>query len=242
MTPPQPISLFSPAWLALPPAADRADVLRCIEEAERRAEAALVQLRAEAGQPVEAAAHDRRIESLLAWESRTIPAGAAEADKAIERFMMEVAFRKRDLMPRFHALGEHARVVHRHALAACRDARWALMALRALADPGVPSSPIHGSVTRYVKSDRYDARAARNLPVEDRVRADRRLKRLGDEDPTPAELALHPMEGHGGVLWAMSAGNANRFILRRGEAKGAPCLFVEDVGPHPTYDAWVARR
>lgn len=238
---------LAPLFDAVPPTAPREEVLRRIEGAERSAGDALAAFRAEVdGALRDAAGLDRRIDALLALETRTIPASAAAADKAVERFMMEVGFRKRDLMPRFQALADHVRSVHRLALAAARDARWTLMARRALADPGGPSSPIHGVGTRYVKSDRYDARAARGLPPDDRVRADRFLKRLG-EDPTPPELDLRPLDlspldDPDRALWVMKAGNGNRFILRRGEAAGAPCFFVEDVGPNLSYDGWVARR
>ena len=240
---------LAPLFDAVSPTAPREDVLRRIEDAERSADDALAAFRVEvegAEGAFQGAGHDRRIDALLALETRTIPASAAAADKAVERFMMEVGFRKRDLMPRFQALAERVRSVHRQALAAARDARWVLMARRALADPGGPSSPIHGVGFRYVKSDRYDARAARGLPPDDRVRADRFLKRLG-EDPTPPELDLRPLGLNAlgdpdGALWVMKAGNGNRFILRRGEAAGAPCFFVEDVGPYPSYEAWVARR
>lgn len=239
------IPLFDPAGLAIPADADRDAVIRRIEEAERRAGETLARLAAEVQAPADPADHDRRIDALLALETTAIPEAALAADAAVERVTMEVGFRKRDLMPRFRALADAVRALHRQALAACRDARWALMVRRALADPGGPSSPIQGAGTRYVKSDRYDARAARSLPPIERVRADRTLKRLG-ENPIPPELDLHPLDGPGEVpretLWAMKAGHPNRFILRLGEAKGAPCFFVEDVGPHPSYDEWVARR
>ena len=227
---PAPVFLFEAAWLTVP--ADD-DVPARIDAAERRSEDALARFRGVAAR--------QTIDALLALETRDIPRTAAAADRAVERFMLEVGFRKRDLMPRFHELAEHVRRVHRDALVICRDRRWALMIERALSDPGGPSSPIHGNGTRYVKSDRYDDRAVCSLPPDDRVRADRALKRLG-ENPTPPELDLRPMEGQGGVLWTMKAGGANRFILRRGEHRGTPCFFVEDVGPYPNYDDWAARR
>ncbi|WP_051140445.1 hypothetical protein [Azospirillum brasilense] len=229
--------LFDAGWLGVSAAASRDDVLLCLAEAERRAEAALEQLGrtlTQGGLPASSAAdRDRRIDALLALEARGIPASGAAAGGAVERVMMEVGFRKRDLMPRFHELAERCRAVHRRALAMARDARWALMLERAAADPGGPSSPIQGTGTRYVKSDRYDARAARSLPPDDRVRADRFLKRLG-EDPVPPELELSPLEG--AALWGMKAGNGNRFILRRGELRGVVCFFVEDVGPYPDHE------
>ncbi|WP_247874249.1 hypothetical protein [Azospirillum sp. TSH58] len=235
--------LFDAGWLTVSPATGRDDVLLCIAEAERRADAAVEQLGqtlAQGGSPASGAAaeRDRRIDALLALETRGIPASGAAADGAVERVMMEVGFRKRDLMPRFHELAEHCRAVHRRALAMARDARWALMLERAAADPGGPSSPIQGTGTRYVKSDRYDARAARSLPPDDRVRADRFLKRLG-EDPVPPELELTALEVtglEGAGLWAMKAGNGNRFILRRGDLRGVSCFFVEDVGPYPDHE------
>ncbi|MDQ2102909.1 hypothetical protein [Azospirillum isscasi] len=225
--------LFDGGWLTASPAATRDEVLLCIAEAERRAEAALERLAQALKQGAAAADRDRRIDALLALETRGIPASGAAADGAVERFMMEVGFRKRDLMPRFHELAGHSRAIHRRALAAVRDARWALMLERAAADPGGPSSPIQGAGTRYVKSDRYDARAARSLPPDDRVRADRFLKRLG-EDPVPPELELGALDGTD--LWAMKAGNGNRFILRRGEVRGVACFVVEDVGPYPDHE------
>ncbi|UKJ74154.1 hypothetical protein [Azospirillum brasilense] len=236
-------ALFDAGWLSVSTATSRDDVLLRIAEAERRAEAAVEQLGqtlSQGGIPASGAAaeRDRRIDALLALETRGIPASGAAADGAVERVMMEVGFRKRDLMPRFHELAEHCRAVHRRALAMARDARWALMLERAAADPGGPSSPIQGTGTRYVKSDRYDARAARSLPPDDRVRADRFLKRLG-EDPVPPELELTALEGtglEGAGLWAMKAGNGNRFILRRGELRGVACFFVEDVGPYPDHE------
>ncbi|QCO15377.1 hypothetical protein D3869_09155 [Azospirillum brasilense] len=225
--------LFDAGWLTVSAATSRDDVLLRIAEAERRAEAALEQLAQTLTQGIAAAERDRRIDALLALETRGIPASRTAADGAVERVMMEVAFRKRDLMPRFHELAERCRAIHRSALAMARDARWALMLERAAADPGGPSSPIQGTGTRYVKSDRYDARAARSLPPDDRVRADRFLKRLG-EDPVPPELELSALEGT--ALWAMKAGNGNRFILRRAELRGVACFFVEDVGPYPDHE------
>ncbi|TWA85084.1 hypothetical protein FBZ83_104356 [Azospirillum brasilense] len=225
--------LFEAGWLSVSVATSRDDVLLCLAEAERRAEAGLERLGQTLTQGVAAADHDRRIDALLALETLGIPASGTAADGAVERVMMEVGFRKRDLMPRFHELAEHCRAVHRRALAVARDARWALMLERAAADPGGPSSPIQGTGTRYVKSDRYDARAARSLPPDDRVRADRFLKRLG-EDPVPPELELSPLEGT--ALWGMKAGNGNRFILRRGELRGVVCFVVEDVGPYPDHE------
>ncbi|WP_454020066.1 hypothetical protein [Azospirillum sp. Marseille-Q6669] len=225
--------LFEAGWLSVSTATSRDDVLLRIAEAERRAEAALDQLGRTLTQGIAAAERDRRIDALLALETRGIPASSTAADGAVERVMMEVGFRKRDLMPCFHELAEQCRAVHRRALAMARDARWALMLERAAADPGAPSSPIQGTGTRYVKSDRYDARAARSLPPDDRVRADRFLKRLG-EDPVPPELELSPLEGT--ALWGMKAGNGNRFILRRGELRGVACFFVEDVGPYPDHE------
>ncbi|MFC5354798.1 hypothetical protein [Azospirillum himalayense] len=225
--------LFDAGWLGVSAATSRDDVLLCIAEAERRAEAALEQLGQTLTRGIAAAERNRRIDALLALETRGIPASGTAADGAVERVMMEVGFRKRDLMPRFHELAEHCRAVHRRALAMARDARWALMLERAAADPGGPSSPIQGTGTRYVKSDRYDARAARSLPPDDRVRADRFLKRLG-EDPVPPELELSPLAGT--ALWGMKAGNGNRFILRRDELRGVACFVVEDVGPYPDHE------
>ncbi|MBP2292366.1 hypothetical protein [Azospirillum rugosum] len=235
------LPLFDPSWLSIPPDAGHDDVLRRIDEAERRAGEALARLMAEAGTPAGPADLDARIDALLALETRSIPEGAKTADEAVERATMEIGFRRRALFPHFHALADRIRVLHRQALVACRDARWALMTRRALADPGGPSSPLQGAGTRYVKSDRYDARAARALSPIERVRADRTLKRLG-ENPVPPELGLRPLDGGGETLWAMTAGHPNRFILRRGEAAGVPCFVLEDVGPHAGYDEWGTRR
>jgi hypothetical protein len=86
-------------------------------------------------------------------------------------------------------------------------------------------------VARYVKSSRFDERAKRALPPDDRVRADRWLKRLG-ENPPPDEIGLHPLEGQDGLLWEMKAGGANRFILRRCRDRSGDYFLVEDVGFH----------
>ncbi|NUB15948.1 hypothetical protein GAY28_27315 [Azospirillum brasilense] len=117
--------------------------------------------------------------------------------------------------------------------ALARAARWAWAPERAAADPGGTVRRIQGTRDGYRKSDRSDARAARSLPPDDRVRADRFLKRLG-EDPVPPELELSPLAGTG--LWGMKAGNGNRFILRQGELRGVTCFFVEDVGPYPDHE------
>ena len=84
-------------------------------------------------------------------------------------------------------------------------------------------------MARYVKSDRYVERSKRALPPDDRVRADRLLKRLG-EDPPPPEIGLRPMDGQGGILWEMKAVNHNRFILRRCRDRKGDYFLVEDVG------------
>lgn len=230
--------LFDPAWLSIPPDALQDDILHRIAEAERRAGEALVRLTAAVGNGSDDL--DGWIDALLALETRAIPEDARAAAAAVERVTVEVGFRRRALLPRFRALDDRIRAVHRQALVACRDARWASMARRAQADPGGPSSPLQGGGTRYVKSDRYDARAARSLSPIDRVRADRKLKRLG-ESPVPPQLGLRAAGDSGNALWIMTAGHPNRFILRRGEAAGVPCFVVEDVGPHADYDEWGAR-
>ncbi|MCW2238049.1 hypothetical protein [Azospirillum canadense] len=235
------LPLFDPAWLSIPPDAGHDDVLHRIDEAERRAAGAVARLIAAVECQPDASALDARIDTLLALETRALPEAAKAADEAVERATLEIGFRRRALFPRFHTLADRIPSLHRQALVACRDARWALMVRRALADPGGPSSPLQGGGTRYVKSDRYDARAARALSPIERVRADRTLKRLG-ENPVPPELGLHSLNGHGDVLWAMTAGHPNRFILRRSEAARVSCFVVEDVGPHATYDEWGARR
>ncbi|WP_207457220.1 hypothetical protein [Azospirillum sp. SYSU D00513] len=86
-------------------------------------------------------------------------------------------------------------------------------------------------MARYVKSDRFDERVKRALPPDERVRADRTLKRLG-ENPPPAEIELRPMEGQDGLLWEMRAGGANRFILRRCRDREGDYFLVEDVGSY----------
>lgn len=235
------LPLFDPACLSIAPDAGHDVVLHRIDAAERRAGEALARLMAATAEAPPDTALDDRIDALLALETRAIPSAAKAADEAVERATMAIGFRRRALFPRFHTLAERIRLVHRQALIACRDARWALMVRRALADPGGPSSPLQGGGTRYVKSDRYDARAARALSPIERVRADRKLKRLG-ENPVPPELGLHPLIDGIESLWAMTAGHPNRFILRRGAAAGVPCFVVEDVGPHANYDEWGAGR
>lgn len=86
-------------------------------------------------------------------------------------------------------------------------------------------------MARYIKGERYDERARTALPPDDRVRADRALKRLG-EDPPPPEIGLRPIDGHGGALWEMRAGGRNRFILRRCRDRSGDLFVVVDVGPY----------
>lgn len=97
-------------------------------------------------------------------------------------------------------------------------------------------------MARYIKGERYDERAKAALPPDDRVRADRALKRLG-EDPPPPEIGLRPIDSQGdgqdGVLWEMRAGGRNRFILRRCRDRCGDLFVVVDVGP---YDRAEERR
>ncbi len=173
------------------------------------------------------------IRPLLQAESALLPESASNADSAVHGVMQRVAFKRRALLPLFPPLLDRLRVVHAESVVECARARWRLMARRALADPGGPSSPIQGQGTRYVKSDRFDARAADQLPPDDRVRADRALKRLGDY-PIPVELDIRSLSG-GGLdsvgLWTIKAGGNNRFILRRDQDRRGPHFVVEDVGP-----------
>ncbi len=96
-------------------------------------------------------------------------------------------------------------------------------------------------MARYVKGDKYEKRAKKNLRPEDRQRAEKMLCRLA-EHPPQSILNLKPMEGHNGVLWEMKAGGGNRFILRRAKDKTGDYFVVEDVGSHDIYDDWNAKR
>ncbi|PWC84030.1 hypothetical protein TSH100_19420 [Azospirillum sp. TSH100] len=169
------------------------------------------------------------IPALLAAETVELPDAAAASERSIHDLMSRVAYKRRELMPLFPDLIERVAAVHAAAIRACGTARWRLMAARARMQPGRPSSPIQGAGTRYVKSDRFDARAAESLPSIDRTRADRILKRLG-EAPVPDELELHPLDD-GGDLWTIKAGGSSRFILRVERDRRGPFYMVEDVGP-----------
>ncbi|CAO3351290.1 hypothetical protein [Azospirillum melinis] len=169
------------------------------------------------------------IPALLAAETVELPDAAAASERSIHELMSRVAYKRRELMPLFPELIERVAAVHAAAIQACGTARWQLMAARARMQPGRPSSPIQGAGTRYVKSDRFDARAAESLPGIDRTRADRILKRLG-EAPVPDELELRPLDG-AGDLWTIKAGGISRFILRVERDRRGPFYMVEDVGP-----------
>jgi hypothetical protein len=224
--------LFADAWLdalsvETPP--DRAALV--IDAALTQVDEALDQFRARV-QDLERGRDPAHIVSLLHAETAILPDAAATADDAVHTVMRRVAFKRRALLPLFPPLLERLRAAHGEAAVVCARTRWRLMAWRALADPGGPSSPIHGHGTRYVKSDRFDARAVENLPPGDRVRADRALKRLG-ENPIPVELDFRPLE-IGRVetvgLWSVKAGGSNRFILRQEQHRRGPVFVVEDVG------------
>ncbi|MFD1626492.1 hypothetical protein [Azospirillum griseum] len=184
-------------------------------------------------QDVELSGDPTHIRPLLQAETALLPEAASSADNAVHGVMERVAFKRRALLPLFPPLLERLRLAHADAVVECARARWRLMARRAATDPGAPSSPIQGLGTRYVKSDRFDARAMEQLPPDDRVRADRALKRLGDY-PIPVELDIRPLSG-GGLdsvgLWTIKAGGTNRFILRRDQDRRGPHFVVEDVGP-----------
>jgi hypothetical protein len=224
--------LFADVWLDalfadIPPEA----AASVIDAAVSRVGEALDQFRVRV-QEKERGGDPAQIAPLLHAETAILPDAAAAADDAVHTVMRRVAFKRRALLPLFPPLLERLGAAHGEAAVVCARTRWRLMAARALADPGGPSSPIHGHGTRYVKSDRFDARAVENLPPGDRVRADRALKRLG-ESPIPVELDFRPLE-LGGVavagLWSVKAGGSNRFILRQEQDRRGPFFIVEDVG------------
>lgn len=224
--------LFSEAWLADlsadTPRERALDAARpVIDAALLRTAEALDRWRAHA-ESLGAAGDPAHISPLLQAETEGLPQAAEAADAAVHHVMQRVAFKRRELMPLFPPLLDRLRAVHAEAAIHADAARWRLMALRVLADPGGPSSPIQGKGTRYVKSDRFDARALQSLSAADRVRADRALKRLG-ESPVPEELELRPLDGHDG-LWTMRAGGRNRFILRIDRDRRGPVHVVEDAG------------
>ncbi len=225
--------LFTEAWLADlsadTPRAQALDAARpVIDTALARIAEALDRWRAHADQ-LGATGDPAHIGLLLRVETDGLPQAAETADAAVHHVMQRVAYKRRELMPLFPPLLDRLRAVHAEAAIQVGVARWRLMALRVLADPGGPSSPIQGRGTRYVKSDRFDARAQQSLSAADRVRADRALKRLG-ESPVPEELDLRPLDGHDG-LWTMKAGGRNRFILRDDRDRHGAVHVVEDAGP-----------
>lgn len=226
-------TLFDAGWLsALSDEVPRAEALDrarpVVAGAIARTDAAGAAALARIDALVSGAALDA-IPALLAAETVELPDAAAVAERSIHDLMSRVAYKRRELMPLFPDLIERVAAVHAAAVRACGTARWRLMAARARLQPGRPSSPIQGAGTRYVKSDRFDARAAESLPAIDRTRADRILKRLG-EAPVPDELELRPLD-EGGDLWTIKAGGISRFILRVEHDRRGPFYMVEDVGP-----------
>ena len=230
-------TLFDIGWLsALSDEVPRAEALDrarpVVADAIARTDAAGAAALARIDALVAGAALDA-IPALLAAETDELPEAAATAERSIHDLMSRVAYKRRELMPLFPELIERVAAVHAAAVQACGTARWRLMTARARLQPGRPSSPIQGTGTRYVKSDRFDARAAESLPAIDRTRADRILKRLG-EAPVPDELELRPLDG-GGDLWTIKAGGISRFILRGERDRRGPFYMVEDVGPQPAW-------
>lgn len=221
-------SLFDEGWLApFTPDVTAAAAEAAIAAAELGLDRALAGLRAELA-ALAAGGEARWIGPLLRAETEEFPQAGKAAWAAVEHTMRAIAFKRRELMPHFPGLLDRVEAVHEEASALCGEARWSLLAARALADPGGPSSPIQGHGTRYVKSDRYDARALAALPPDERVRADRTLKRLGG-NPVPPELDLRSLPGYEGRLWTMKAGGRNRFILRLDRDRRGPVYVVEDV-------------
>lgn len=225
--------LFAEAWLAPlsaeTPREQALDVARpVIDAAIRHIAGALDALRAQASS-LAATGDPAHIVPLLRVEADELPDAARVADNRVHDVMRRVAYKRRELMPLFPPLLDRIGTAHEEAATLCASARWRLMAMRAVADPGGPSSPIQGTGTRYVKSDRFDDRVPQSLPPGDRVRADRVLKRLG-ESPVPAELDLRPLEGSD-RLWTIKAGGRNRFILRADRDRRGMLFVVEDAGP-----------
>ncbi|WP_451973613.1 hypothetical protein [Azospirillum endophyticum] len=226
-------ALFDAGWLsALSDEVPRAEALDrarpVVADAISRADAAGMEALARIDALVAGGALDA-IPGLLAAETVELPAAAAAAERSIHDLMSRVAYKRRELMPLFPDLILRVAAVHAAAVQACGVARWCLMAARARMQPGRPSSPIQGGGTRYVKSDRFDIRAAESLPAIDRTRADRILKRLG-EAPVPDELELRPLDDDDD-LWTIRAGGISRFILRVERDRRGPFYMVEDVGP-----------
>jgi len=222
--------LFAEVWLADlsadTPRDQALDAARpVIAGALARIDAALDRLRAHIG-ALGTTGDPAHISPLLHAETDGLPQAAEAADGVVHDVMQRVGFKRRELMPLFPPLLDRIRTAHGVAALHCGAARWRLMTARTLADPGGPSSPVQGYGTRYVKSDRFDARALQSLSAADRVRADRALKRLG-ESPIPDELDLRPLDGG---LWTMKAGGRNRFILRTESDRKGLLYVVEDAG------------
>lgn len=222
-------ALFEESWLdGLTPDAEEGAAVAALDAAEHALASSSARFAA-AVAALAAGSAFAAIDPLLEAEAVLLPEAGRVARVAAERAMRETAYKRRRLMPRFRRLLHRIDEAHASAAASCCQARWSLMAARVLAQPGYPSGPVQGGGTRYVKGAFYDARAAAALPPDDRVRADRTLKRLG-EVPVPAELDLRPLSGDA-VLSSMKAGGRNRFILRAAFDGGGPLLVVEDVGP-----------
>lgn len=228
---PFPAHLFAEAWLdglsADTPREQALDTARAaVAGALARIDAALGQWMAQAD-ALGAGGDPAHIAPLLRAETEALPQAAEAADRAVHAVMQRVAFKRRELMPLFPPLLDRIHAAHGEAALRCGGARWRLMVARTLADPGGPSSPVQGGGTRYVKSDRFDARALQSLSAADRVRADRALKRLS-ESPVPDELDLRPLAQG---LWTIKAGGRNRFILRPDRDRKGALYVVEDAAP-----------
>lgn len=99
------------------------------------------------------AALDALIDGLLLLETVRIPRALEEAERAIDRFTQEVAYKRRDLMPRLPGFLARTRALHREARVLCRDLRWRLMVLRVRTEPTVPDGPMQGRNTDFSRLD-----------------------------------------------------------------------------------------
>ena len=88
-------------------------------------------------------------------------------------------------------------------------------------------------MARWFVDPRVEKKLKKRLRREDIARAKRFLGRLSQQPP-PASLNLHPMQGHDD-LWEMKAGGQNRFILKRMKDETGDYFLVIDVGPHDVY-------
>jgi hypothetical protein len=144
--------LFDGDWLFADPA-------RAPEEAGRRSAEGLDRFRQtleahvlDAGKHNEAgnyAVPDALIDGLLRLETHHLPLALKEAKDAIDRFTQNVAFKRRELMPRLPGLNQRVRGVHHEARRCCRDQRWRLMILRAHSEPTVAAGPMQGHHTDF---------------------------------------------------------------------------------------------